>query len=438
MLENETAEYPNLAVGMMNLDEDITFKFPDNANACFKSIPSLAELDMSNEMNQVQKDHDEGFHKVNGVSSFFSMFDAKPDQELGFGFDENLDQFAGFNFGQAPAQDHTSEPQREDLPVLSIPEEHTIGSKMGNDEKSSTKLANTGDDGEKSPVKIQPPVPAKSLEIQKLNLDIWKQEGAKSYNQTKCEQPISVSNTATVQDTVKTSSGGAQATQNNGQDINGLPQKSSGGNIKIDEQPKVPYIPNRKRAFKKRGTRTKLNSAGNSYTKDDMDLSKRRDVINKTILRAMRRFVTLNFREVLKAQTGKFYKNSEFNMELSDTYVKHVFKGAVASYEHLKFYILSIIDTKLTSEEDAVKVGLDKSELMKFYNTIYKYSNTKMVKMLDCKPLGEIFEYFKIESQKDFMKQETTILKNKEIYDQVMDEFSAIFKGELTLDQLVI
>ena len=61
-------------------------------------------------------------------------------------------------------------------------------------------------------------------------------------------------------------------------------------------------------AIKLMRKRTKLKSSGESSSSEPMDLSKRRDVVNKTILRVVRRYFSATFKASLDIKYGNVFE----------------------------------------------------------------------------------------------------------------------------------
>jgi hypothetical protein len=59
-----------------------------------------------------------------------------------------------------------------------------------------------------------------------------------------------------------------------------------------------------------------------------------------------------------------------------------------------------------------------------YYNWLYKYSNTKLVKLFKCKPFRIIYSHFYQKGVGQVIDSESSLQKNKELYYKVLNEFS--------------
>jgi hypothetical protein len=184
--------------------------------------------------------------------------------------------------------------------------------------------------------------------------------------------------------------------------------------------------------------RTKLLSSGESSSKNTINLATRRDVVNKTILRVLRRYLTTKFKnEVEPVYEGKTDKHTKYF-----AYVKKLailmFGESHPQIKLLHFYLASIIDHKYMTDEDVEESGAGSEDLTIFYNWLYKYSHTRMVNLLHVGPIGQIYEKFYEEAKDSVLLNEVSLSKNKKLYSKVMDEFLYVYLGELDISSLVI
>lgn len=184
--------------------------------------------------------------------------------------------------------------------------------------------------------------------------------------------------------------------------------------------------------------RTKLLSSGESSSKDIIDLATRRDVVNKTILRVLRRYLTQKLKECTPVETdGKQNKREKFFMNVKNL-ATEMFGKNHANFKILHFYIASIIDYKYLTVQDVESSGVESEELTTFYDCLYKYSHTRLVNLFSVQPLGEIYNYFYNEAKDRILDSETSLSKNKSLYKKVMKEFEQIFLGKIDINTLII
>lgn len=186
--------------------------------------------------------------------------------------------------------------------------------------------------------------------------------------------------------------------------------------------------------------RTKLISSGDSSSKNTLNLATRRDVVNKTILRVLRRYLTCKFKnkieQIYEGKPDKHTKVYFFNDVLN--LAEMMFGEGHPQIKLLHFYLASIIDHKYVTEDNVEAAGLEIDDLKTFYNWLYKYSHTRMVNLLQIEPIGEIYEKFYEEAKDEVLQNEVSLSKNKQLYSKVMDEFIQVYRGELDISSLVI
>lgn len=184
--------------------------------------------------------------------------------------------------------------------------------------------------------------------------------------------------------------------------------------------------------------RTKLLSSGESSSKDIVDLATRRDVVNKTILRVLRRYLTQKLKECTPVDSdGKQNKKEKFFMNVKNL-ATDMFGKNHPNFKILHFYIASIIDYKYLTTQDIEHSGVKNEDLTTFYDCLYKYSHTRLVNLFSVQPLGEIYNYFYNEAKDRILDSETSLSKNKSLYKKVMKEFEQIFLGKIDINTLII
>lgn len=183
--------------------------------------------------------------------------------------------------------------------------------------------------------------------------------------------------------------------------------------------------------------RTKLRSSGESSSVHAIDLSKRRDVVNKTILRVLRRYLAQEFKTLVPQQYEdkeeifeKFYENVRI-------YANKIFGESNPDIKILHFYLASVIDHRNIKEKDMSASEMVSRDLTVFYDWLYKYSHTRLVNLFGVKPLGVIFEYFYNSAKDNVLKNEVAWAKNKALYSKVLEEFLFIFQGKIDIATLI-
>ena len=184
--------------------------------------------------------------------------------------------------------------------------------------------------------------------------------------------------------------------------------------------------------------RTKLMSSWDGLASDSEDLAKRRDVVNKTILRILRRFLSHQYKMTISQEINEKVHKREFFFKSVQKLAIQIFGDSHQELNILHFYLASIIDPKFINETDIAESGAKLEDTMIFYNCLYKYSHTKLVNLFEVKPIGKIYEYFYNQAKDSILQSEESVSKNKEIYSLVLDEFLHIFQGKIDIATLII
>lgn len=439
MLQSNSNDFMKMDFPVIDLDESVEL-VQDNKEPYQNPLPTAFQLQPNlPSLKNLGLCQDDAMDEANGVNQSFRLFDMDDDKIPGFDYHDLTDSLS--DFVSAELSHHTTEKAE----IQKVEQESSIHgvntntSRCGNDEKSLSNLNIVQEETIVTPK--QKSVASDAENIQTPAEDMLEHYIEKpapykaSPNQSLNKNPEPEVNVNLVEGTAKTSHPLIPKVFKVKKCPKRVVVKGEDGN---DEVLNIPFIKGRKRAFKKRSKRTMLNSAGLSSSKEEMDLSQRRDVLNKTILRAMRRFITNDFRKYFKKFHRRNIKNQEIEYSDCEKYARQIIPYSLEGHHLLKFYIMSVIDHNLVTEARLEEIGLPRSEITRFYDTIYKYSNTKVVSLLNCKALGELFDYFRAAAKANKLENEKTISKNKQLYDQVMDEFSSIFKGVTPVDQIII
>lgn len=183
--------------------------------------------------------------------------------------------------------------------------------------------------------------------------------------------------------------------------------------------------------------RTKLAAVALNADSEVVDLAQRRDVVNKTILRMLRRYLTSKFREDYKSKFESKEKKSSWYFETIKDFAANLFGAQHPQLNLLQFYVGSIISPKLMTEEDLQESGMEREQLFTFYDCLYKYSHTRLVNLFNVRPIGVIYQYFYEGPLKDVQGSEDCVVKNQELYSTVFEEFLQIFTGAKDVSTLI-
>ena len=169
-----------------------------------------------------------------------------------------------------------------------------------------------------------------------------------------------------------------------------------------------------------------------------LNLAIRKDVINKTVLRIMRRFFTQKFRNMF---TKKF-KSKEAKINWYYEYVKkftvRIFGSAHSNLKELQTYMASIINPKHMKATDIEQTGLEKEQFYTFHNCLYKYSHTRLVNLFKIQPIGILYDYFYSRLTEDIIKMEPSVSKNSWIYYSAFRDFLGVFEGTTDVSVLIL
>lgn len=378
---------------------------------------------------------DDEYLAMNGVSDGFKLFDIKFDQQVPNGIDEIINSLSDFD--EVSFIDH-----QNDCVYISVDEHspsahggRTNSSRNENDASASNLNFEIGKSFQNQH-KVAQDEEFNKIFQKNYNTNIISISESNEVNLNEIVDPESQDGENEESESSESSQFVFKIAEENKleetKDCNLLTSKENICESELDKKwtDKIPFIANRKRKFKRRGRRTKLLTAGIGSSKETIDLSQRRDVINKTILRACRRFIISDFKKSMKKLRLAYpVKNADLFLEYCQVYADQMIKSEVVPSSRLSFYVASIIDDKLIDAKKATANGIPKGDLNRFYDTIYKYSNTKVVNLLKSQWIGEIFQYFKKQAKEDVLQKDITIAKNREVYSQIIDEFSDIFNG---------
>jgi hypothetical protein len=172
-------------------------------------------------------------------------------------------------------------------------------------------------------------------------------------------------------------------------------------------------------------------------TNEDIDLSQRRDVVNKTVLRVLRRFYNNKFRDMFAKKFKGKESKSKWYFEYIRKFVTEIF-GNRSDLGLLQSYMASIINPKHMTALNIKETGLERDQFMAFHDTLYKYSHTRLVSLFKVEPLAVLYNYFYDCPQDDLMKSEASVNKNPTLYYQAFADFKKVFEGLADAKSLTI
>jgi len=161
-----------------------------------------------------------------------------------------------------------------------------------------------------------------------------------------------------------------------------------------------------------------------------LDLATRRDVVNKTILRIVRRFYIQSFKDMFAKKFKSKEAKSKWYYEYVKKFTAEIFGSAHPDLDVLQTYMCSIINPKHMTSQDVKATGLEKEQFFTFHNCLYKYSHTRLINLFEVKPLGALYDYFyKCPGMTEIIRSEPSVNKNLTIYQAAFRDFSRIFHG---------
>ena len=161
----------------------------------------------------------------------------------------------------------------------------------------------------------------------------------------------------------------------------------------MDKSSKRKYVVNRKRTRK-------------ANKDDSIDLSKRRDVVNKAILRSLRRFLTNKFKEFALDKFESKEHRTRWYYETVQDFTQANYSENEQMVEQLGYLIACIIFPKTLLQSNIPESEKCEETMNEFYNCIYKYSHTRLLDVLKQEPVKIIYESFYQEAVKNESKHE--------------------------------
>lgn len=162
---------------------------------------------------------------------------------------------------------------------------------------------------------------------------------------------------------------------------------------------------------------------------EDVDLAQRRDVVNKTVLRVVRRFYMQKFKEMFAHKYKTKDAKNKWYFEYIKKFTIELFGAAHPDLTLLQNFIASIINPKHMTAANIRETGLEKEVFFTYYNTLYKYSHTRLVNLFKVKPIGTLYNYFLEGPVEEMIKSEPAVCKNYSLYSTAFQDFWRVFNG---------
>ena len=161
-------------------------------------------------------------------------------------------------------------------------------------------------------------------------------------------------------------------------------------------------------------------------------LDKRQDVLNKTLMRSLKRYLTQEFFNEFKFKELSPKEKTKNIGSFLESFVKKLYEHKInqpsieISLKILKEYVGYVIDADRTKRVLKNRQNNEFNRL--YYEVVYKYSHLKISKLFADQTLKFIFEDFVNEGYLDKMiESDKTLSKNKKEYENTIQIFQHSF-----------
>jgi hypothetical protein len=169
---------------------------------------------------------------------------------------------------------------------------------------------------------------------------------------------------------------------------------------------------------------------------ESVDLSKRRDVVNKAILRSLRRFLTNKFKESVHDQLESKEHRTKWYYQAIENFTKENYEENEPMMKQLSYYLACIIFPKTLIQSNLPNLEKTEEDINEYYKCIYKYSHTRLLQLLKLDPIRIIYEKFYQEAVENESKHEP-ISEMKDCAKKAYDEFHEVFMGSNNPESLI-
>lgn len=157
----------------------------------------------------------------------------------------------------------------------------------------------------------------------------------------------------------------------------------------------------------------------------DHRFSTRRDVINKTVFRIMKRYYLQLFKNMFPKMKLKVNSVDEY-LEASKQLLSSL-SGDVSVNESLKFFITQMVSTKLASQ---FSISQELKDSLKLLDAcLYSYSDKALKRVFADSSARLLFSYFYEHGQKFFSDQKN-VQKNSSEYQTMFESLYKSFNGQ--------
>ena len=164
------------------------------------------------------------------------------------------------------------------------------------------------------------------------------------------------------------------------------------------------------------------NSQSENPKKGSENHSVRKDVVTKTILRIMRRFFQVEFENFKETQEEKS------DDELCHQFVIHLFPN-ITENENLEGILAYLISKKRQIIMNNFG-RTTKKQIQVLRNSLYKYSQTSLSRMLESPNIELVFKHFVNIVSPNFLRKQSAFRKNEDVYWNRIRQLKNEFKPE--------
>jgi hypothetical protein len=190
---------------------------------------------------------------------------------------------------------------------------------------------------------------------------------------------------------------------------------------------------------RKRSRKSKSNKR--SRVRTNVSLAVRKDVINKTILRVMKRYLTKQFHECFEKVPSNCEDRMKSYSQNIRKFIDIKFQIQPSEKKITEFYLANTIYPKLMSKEYTKRLNEElgntsKNELCQLYECMYKYSHSKLLDLFKLTPVQTLFLHFYQQGLDEVMASEQAMLKNPKLYLDAIELFKDAFMNVIDGRQL--
>ena len=181
-----------------------------------------------------------------------------------------------------------------------------------------------------------------------------------------------------------------------------------------------------------------------SKSSNNVDLSKRQDVLNKSLLRTLKKYFTSKFNQETNYASLKSYQKKSKFLDMWVDFVDCHYGSKTAeaasefgiTYDDIYRYIAIMINPELAKKRMRNKKHIRFLKL--YYEVLYNYSSKKLILLFNDQVLHYLFDDLKKQgAMHQMIHTDATLVKNKDEYMRTLDEFMQSFDEAKSMNQQV-